>query len=243
VRQRNCHRQVAGYSYYACTPDQCNHGWDANHGGQFKKNRLDHIWHPGLYSKATGPPGHEFSGNCLGDMFGCGEIYPLGPDSGLWFHEVTGITWRGLVPGWYGGCEAQPECSTDCPWSLGEVQALPPPVPGYGYHDVGGAPICRVLNENLGGTPNNPAIARHSCACSLGDFAVCRGEATWVAVDLNLDGTGRPYRYFPGRNGNLLPYEGRGVPRLRDYDLTKDPVTWMHDCPCETWTGAGTCVV
>ena len=72
---------------------------------------------------------------------------------------------------------------------------------------------------------------------------MCKGEAAWVAVDLNLDGSGRAYRNFPGRDGGLPPYEGRGVPRLRNYDLTLDPATWMHDCPCETWTGAGTCVM
>ncbi len=79
--------------------------------------------------KATGPPGNEFSGNCLGDMFGCGETYPLGPDSGLWFHEVTGIYWRGLVPSWFSGCSGMPGCGPDCPWTLEEVQTLPPAIP------------------------------------------------------------------------------------------------------------------
>ncbi len=240
----NCLRRVEGYSYYACTPDTCNHGWDANHGGQFKKNRRDHVWHPGLYSKATGPPGNEFSGNCLGDMFGCGEIYPLGPDSGLWFHEVTGIYWRGLVPSWYSGCDGMPGCSPEC--AFGDTLALPPAVPGYGYHGAYG-PLCAQYVDSQSGCfsawAGTACCTGHICQCSLGDFPVCKGEAAWVAVDLNLDGTGRPYRHFPGRNGGLPPYEGRGVPRLRDYDLTKNPATWMHDCPCETWTGAGTCVM
>jgi len=240
----HCLRRVEGYSYYACTPDTCNHGWDATHGGQFKKNRLDHVWHPGLYFKATGPPGSEFSGNCLGDMFGCGETYPMGPDSGLWFHEVTGIYWRGLVPPWYSGCDGMPGCSADC--SFGDTLALPPAIPGYGYHGEYG-PLCTQFVDSQSGCfsawAGSACCTGHICQCSLGDFPVCKGEAAWVAVDLNLDGSGRPYRHFPGRNGGLPPYEGRGVPRLRNYDLTKDPATWMHDCPCETWTGAGTCVM
>jgi hypothetical protein len=72
-------------------------------------------------------------------------------------------------------------------------------------------------------------------------FAVCQGEQVWVASDLNLDGSGVPYYSWRGRNGDLGEYTGRGVPRLRDYDLTKDPATWMHACPCETWTGAESC--
>ncbi|MCK4340145.1 MAG: hypothetical protein KAY37_00290 [Phycisphaerae bacterium] len=227
--------------------DECNSGWDDDHGGQFKKNRLDHVWHPGLYMKATGPPGNEFSGNCLGDMFGCGETYPLGPDNGLWFHEVTGIYWRGLVPSWFSGCSGMPGCGPDCPWTLEEVQALPPAIPGYGHHDAGGDPLCNVYYHAETGCfssyQGQGGCDGHICHCSLGDFPACKGEAAWVAVGLNLDGLGRPYRNFPGRNGDLEPYEGRGVPRLLDYDLTKDPATWMHDCPCETWTGAGTCVM
>jgi hypothetical protein len=243
----HCVRRVEGLSYYACTPDRCNAGWDANHGGQFKKNRRDHDWHhgEGLYMKATGPPGFEFSGNCLGDMFGCGSIYPLGSDQGLWFHEVTGIHWRGLVPSWSSGCDGMPGCSPDC--SFGDTLALPPPVPGYGYHDADGDPLCTQYVDSQSGCFSAWAgvacCTGHTCHCSLGDFPVCRGDAAWVAVDLNLDGSGGPYRHFPGRSGDLPAYEGRGVPRLRDYDLTKDPATWMHDCPCETWTGAGSCVI
>ena len=144
-----CTRRVEGYSYYACTPDECNDGWDDDHGGRFKKNRLDHEWcHgqdcSGLYGKATGPPGNEFSGNCLGDIFGCGELYPMGPDNGLWFHEVTGVHWRGLVPSWLTGCNGMPACGPDCPWTLEEVQALPPEIPGYGHHDANGDPLCSV---------------------------------------------------------------------------------------------------
>ncbi len=242
-----CTRRVEGYSYYACTPDECNDGWDDDHGGLCKKNRRDHVWHPGLYSKATGPPGNEFSGNCLGDMFGCGQIYPLGPDDGLWFHEVTGIYWRGLVPNWFNGCSGMPGCGSDCPWTLAEVQALPPEIPGYGHYDEDGDPLCNVYYHAETGCFSSyqgaAACDGHVCRCSLGDFPACKGEAAWVAVDLNLDGSDRPYRSFPGRNGGLPPYEGRGVPRLRDYNLTIDPATWMHDCPCETWTGAGTCVM
>ncbi len=246
----NCVRRVEGLSYFACTPGKCNRGWDATHGGQFKKNRLDHEYcHgldcSGLWSKATGPPGNEASGNCLGDMFGCGDTFPGGPDQGLWFQEVTGIYWRGLVPSWYSGCDGMPGCSSDC--SFGDTLALPPAIPGYGHHAADGTPLCAQYIDAVSGCfsawVGYACCTGHICQCSLGDFPVCKGEAAWVAVDLNLDGSGRPYRAFNGRDGGLLPYEGRGVPRLRDYDLTKNPATWMHDCPCETWTGAGTCVI
>jgi hypothetical protein len=251
-----CRRRVEGASYYVCTPPACHAGWDDSHGGQFKKNRRDHDWHAGegLYLVATGPPGFEFSGNCLGDMYGCGQTYPVGPDQGLWFHEVTGVHWSGLAVGWYAGCSAAPGCdgSTECGAAAQQAaQGLPAGIPGYGLHAADGDPLCQVCHHKRGGCgincggsdPNSPTTDGHFCQCSLGDFPVCRGEAVWVAVDLNLDGSGRPYRSFPGRNGGLPPYEGRGVPRLRDYDLTRDPATWMHDCPCETWTGAGVCEI
>jgi hypothetical protein len=236
---------VEGYSYYACTPDACGQGWDADHGGRFKKYRRDHVWHPGLYYMETGPGGHEYSGNCLGDLFGCGTVTPLGPDSGLWFHEVAGIVWEGLTPSWFEGCDGMPGCSAECIWPLDEVQALPPAIPGYGHHDASGDALCNVYARAETGCfsayQGQTACDGHVCQCTLGAFPVCEGEAAWGAVDLNLDGSGRAYRQFNGRNDDLPAYDGRGVPQLRDYDLTRDPATWMHTCPCETWTGAGTC--
>lgn len=124
---------------------------------------------------------------------------------------------------------------------------LPPAIPGYGHHGADGESLCNVYYHAETGCFSSwqgaAACDGHVCRCSLGDFPACKGEAAWVAVDLNLDGSDRPYRGFPGRDGGLPTYEGRGVPRLRNYDLTLNPATWMHDCPCETWTGAGTCVM
>jgi len=149
-------------------------------------------------------------------MFGCGEIYPLGPDTGLWFHEVTGIYWRGLVLSWYSGCDGMPGCSPDC--SFGDTLALPPAVPGYGYHGEYG-PLCSQFVDAQSGCFSTWAgyacCTGHICQCSLGDFPVCKGEAAWVAVDLNLDGSGRPYRYFPGRNGGLPPVRAADPPAGR----------------------------
>lgn len=229
-------RGVSGASYFVCTPDKCTNGWDDTHGGKHKKDRIDHFWPQNIV--ATGPPGNEFSGNCLGDMFGCGTIYPLGADDGLWFHEVTGVHWRGLVPSWYSDCPLL-GCGQGCEGFSPEwAKELPPPIPGYGYiqDDVN---VCSVWEDRVG-----DCTTGHSCSATLpSHYPVCKGTAVWVAVDLNLDGSGYPYSAFHGRNGDWPGYTGRGVPRLRNYDLTKDPMTWMHDCPCETWTGAGTCVV
>ena len=244
----HCVRRVEGFSYYACTPGPCRNGFDDQHGGGFTKYRVDHEWcHnddcTGLWLVPTGPAGGSFSGNCHGDIFGCGEIYPLGPDEGLWFHEVTGVHWSGLVPSWFEGCDHMLDCSSTC--DFGETMALPPEVPGYGYHNAAGTPFCEQYHESRAGCfsawAGTACCEGHMCQCDLGDFPVCLGEEAWVAVDLNLDGTGRPYCHFRGRNGDLPVYEGRGVPVLRDYDLTLDPETWSHDCPCETWTGGSPC--
>jgi hypothetical protein len=241
-----CGRRAEGMSYYACTPDKCEHGWDEQHGGSFKKSRFDDNC-PVNNVVATGPPGNEFSGNCWGDIWSCGYVYPLGdgasagPISGqpiastavpvpyacarMWFGPVAAIQWDGLAVSWLAGCDGFVPCGGG-----GDPTALPPPLPGIGLHNVNGDPLCTVFPDS------------HACICSLADFPVCKGEAVWVAMDLNLDGSGRPYRHFPGRSCELSSYAGPGVPVLRDYDLTKDPDTWMHDCPCETWTGAGVCI-
>ena len=126
--------------------------------------------------KATGPPGNEFSGNCLGDMYGCGDTFPGGPDLGLWFSEVTGIHWEGLVPSWYPGCSGMPGCSSDC--SFGDTLALPPEIPGYGYHDLNGDPLCAQFVDALSGCfsawNGSACCTGHICQCSLGDFPVAR---------------------------------------------------------------------
>lgn len=219
-----CSRCVAGLSYFACAPTKCEFGWDDDHGGSFKKSRFDDAC-PDNNVVATGPPGNEFSGNCWGDMFACGTTYPLGEDDGLWFGEVAGIYWEGVAGNWWTGCSGFIGCGGG---SGGSTK--PAPLPGIGLHDPNGDHLCVVEPPDW-----------INCSCTLEDFPVCLGEGVWVAMDLNLDDSGRPYRNFPGRNGELSPYSGDGVPILKDYDLTKDPSTWMHDCPCETWTGAGTC--
>ena len=222
---RGCMRRVEGFSYYACTPDSCINGWDDNHGGQYVKHRVDHSWPHNIVP--TGPVGGEAAGNCLADIFACGTVYPLGGATEMGFHDVAGVYWPGLVTSWYGGCDGMPECSTECPWPLGEVLALPGPVPGYGYHDENGNPFCSVYYHSQTGCfsayQGLAACDGHVCLCTLGAFPVCQGQAAWVAVDLNLNAD--------------------NVPVLRDYDLTKNAATWSHDCPCETWTGVALCGV
>ena len=66
-----CSRVNNGASYFLCSPDRCKNGWDANHGGSYKKDRFNHLWP--LNIVATGPPGSEFSGNCWGDLWACAD--------------------------------------------------------------------------------------------------------------------------------------------------------------------------
>jgi hypothetical protein len=234
----------SGLSYHFCTGPQCRPGWDDDHGGGYKKNRLDHVWHTsgfgGLWSKATGPPGHEFSGNCFGDIYVCGDL-SMGTHPNVWFHDQRSVYWEGIASVWYTNqCDCTSESHGGCP-SV-PYSSDPPPIPGFGLHDLEGDPLCSEdYHKRYGGS--QAGRDGMTCYCNLGDFEPCSGDAAWVAVDLNLDGTGRPYRHYAGLDGQQEPYTGDGIPRLRDYDMTKDPETWMHDCPCETWTGAGVCVV
>ncbi len=243
----NFHRQIServeGWSKYMCTPPACWGGWDSIHGNgyAFIKKRYDHVWHESgaLQEIDTGPDGGESSGNCFGDMYACGDTYPEDSgDSGVWFEEVTGVRFNGLVDGlWWEHRDADAVC--EC-WDE-ESYDLYPDVPGLGQHNGDNEALC---SQNLQAVAYGYRNADVSCACSassLGD--VCLGKLVWVAVNLNLDGTGRPYRYFPGRNGDAAEYTGVGIPRLTDYELDKDPDTWMHECPCETWTNEENCVV
>lgn len=243
-----CARQNKGASYFLCSPDKCENGWDEFHGGLLVKRRWNRAW-PQV-QKATGPPGNEFSGNCYGDIYPCGTVIlpPIGRSpiaSGpiasaaipappncrpIWFSQVNAVEFQGLAEVWY-----KDNCSglLPCDGSGCDPQELPPPLPGIGLHNTSGDPLCAVYDDPDG----------HLCTCSMGDFPVCKGEKVWVAMDLNLDGSGRPYRTFPGRNCNLAAHVGDDVPRLKDYDLTLDPATWMHSCPCETWTGETPCAI
>ncbi len=244
----SCIRINEGASFFMCTPDKCENGYDSVHGGLFKKDRFDHTWP--LDIVATGPVGREFSGNCYGDILPCAEIIPLwnyragtpglgfGPIASravpqlppcrpAWFGQVHAIVFDGLAKVWYDdNCDSY----LDCGGGSCDPQALPPPLPGIGLHDTGGDPLCSV------------GLTGHICTCSMGDFPVCKGEQVWVAMDLNLDGGDRPYRSFTGRNCELPTYTGEGVPRLRDYPVPGgEPPSSDFDCPCETWTGANPC--
>lgn len=243
-----CFRDTGGFSFWACPPPRCRNGWDDDHGEGYHKRRVDHPptnqnWHE-PYTVDTGP----HSGNCFGDIFCCGNTYPGQGDTGCWFGpEVVGVEYRGLGYGrWYSGCTGFPEHGDPdnrCPWEAESVLTLPPPIPGLGYHDSDENPLCEVVWHQPwhGGTLMNPTLDQHQCGCSLGDFPVCKREEVWVAVDLNLDGQGRPYYNFRGRNGELPEYTGRGVPFLKPYSLEVEPTGLRYQCPCETWTNETLC--
>jgi hypothetical protein len=246
-----CTRRVEGLSYFACAPGSNDYGWDDSHGSPLKKYRFDHGWHGGnwLENVPTGPLDGDRNGNPLGDMYHCGTVIPIvDPESntGLWFDEVASVYWEGLVSDlWFEDCDEPLDCGEPCSYSLAWAMDYPPPVPGYGYFSLNGdgipdleSPLCYKWQcipspPTLSGTPG---VDGHQCQCEVADFAVCRGEATWVAIDLRLDGSEYAYASFLGRNGDLDPYSGLCVPTLSDYSLSEDPDTWTHDCPCETWT-------
>lgn len=229
-----CFRRVSGVSYYICTPPAAYNGWDDNHGNTFTKERWDHTWHPGLYVVSTGPS----SGNKFGDIFACGDVYP-GSNDAVWFEMVGEVNYAGSVPSWLEGCSSTPGCDPECAWDTYE---LPAELPGYGYIDSWGDPICEKGTNTQGWHDLYTVGLGHQCSADWPPANSCRGETVWVAVDLNLDGTDTPYRKFPGRNGETPFYaDDPGIPRLRDYDLDKAIEDGWYDCPCETYTGTGTC--
>jgi len=218
--------QAKGWSAYVCTPPACTAGgFDDDHGSAWDKRRVDHTWNSGLSPVNTGPPG----GNCYGDIHLCGDDengLPVAAD----FAQVIPVQFDGLAQGWFdwaAECSAASSC-----WDGWDDPA--PDVPGLGLHEDDGDPLCTFTWHGTGPTPFK--FDSQACDCTQ-TFPVCSGTAAWVAVDLNLDGTGTPYR------AHGEGYTGRGVPRLRNYDLTKDPETVQHSCPCETWTGATPCAL
>jgi len=228
----------SGLSYHFCTGPACAGGWDDDHGGGHKKHRVDHQWPPN--AKATGPSGGELSGNCFGDIYVCGTL-GSGEHPNVWFQETRDVNWDGFASGWYTDqCDCTASSGGGCPTI--PYSDDPPPIPGWGVHDEDGDPLCgEDYHKQTGGS--NVGVDGKHCSCQATDFGPCSGDEAWAATDLNLDGTGTPYRNYAGIDDDEEPYTGRGVPRLRNYDLTKDPSTWMHSCPCETWTGESTCTV
>lgn len=230
---------VGGFSYRYCTGPRCRGGWDDNHGSALRKHRFDHVWHPEFLEVATGPPGAEGSGNCYGDIVVCGTLetgtYPTSD-----FQEVRKVTFSGAAQPWY---TEQCWCSFTTGAGCISVGALddPPELPGLGLYSASGSPLCSKTHNVSTGLFTTITTDANTCQCELYDFPTCTGTAAWVAIDLNLDNTGTPYGNYGGRTTTDPAYTGTKIPVLRDYDMTKDPATWMHDCPCETNTGASFC--
>lgn len=230
-------QSTTGVSFYACTgPAIKAGGWDDDHGGGWVKKRFDHTWAPGLSSVATGPPGNELSGCGFGDIYVCGTL-ATGEHPNLWFEEVRGVDWDGIGDSWYdASCDCTAEVDGGCPRG---APVYPPGLPGFGLHDAEGDPLCvEHWHEYYGYDQAEDYV---ECEFGADQFEPCQGQAAWAAAALNLDGTGRPYRNYAGIDDDQEPYDGPGVPTVTPYDLTKDPETWMHGCPCETWTGGEEC--
>lgn len=256
--------QVEGWSKFLCTPRRCVGGPDNDHGGPFRKARFDHEFlEGGPFGVSTGTPGKEASGNCLGDIYGCGELFPGVGSLGMWFEEVIGVYWEGLAQSWWGASGEGMVCHSCC-WSLGEVQAWPPPVEAFGYEnpdpDASDPNLCETVrlgdvtythSPGGGGGGLSGCADGHRCSCATWMQSVCQGDKVWVATNLNLDDSGRVYRYFLGPDDEYAddpwvstPYPDQrpGIPRLRNYDLS--PEGWEHYssvCPCESWTNPEPC--
>ncbi len=222
----SCAVAVRGLAYYFCGPAQCKDGWDADHGNGLFKRRYDHDYSTGnLNEAATGPVSHLSGGNCFGDIFACGG-------ESVDFETVTAVVNSGLASGWWAHCSEPPTLCAGTEWALAD----PPEIPGWGMwqrdaEDNPTYPLCQAQPFEFECTP------RKDCTIDGSTFDVCAGRKTWVAINLRLDNTEVAYGT-----------SGEGIPTLSPYDLTesydggdRDPASYMHDCPCETQTGATTC--
>lgn len=231
---KSCYRQVDPMSFYMCTPGRCHQdGWDDNHGNNFDKTRY--------VLNAQGDNFDEISdlyhsGNCWGDLFACGDIYDVGWD--FWFSAIVAIDFPGIVPHWIQGCNDYWGEGGD----NGQAGHWPDPViEGFGniIYDLNGEYV-KTVCENSYSEFWNGYYEDHDCKCKLADVLPIEGicdynnDKIWVAVNLNLDNTDRPYRKYTGIDGNLPPYTGDGVPVLHPYDLTQDPEEVAYVCTAYT---------
>lgn len=231
-RDRTCARSIEGSSFYLCTPRQCHpQGWDASLGiaNQTHGNNADkHRWEFDEWNQSFNQvSGVWRSGNCWGDLFLCGDLYPLGGQD-LWFEQVIGVEFNGIVPHWHAGCD---DLYSESGADWGSPYDWPEPViPGIGneIYDLNGEyqfSVCENFNKEAVDPYAGPFESWwHWCEIRLLDILemyACKDDKFWVAVDLNLDNTGRPYRKFPGIGHNNPPgnYDGEGIPVLRPYDI------------------------
>lgn len=239
LHNASCGVFVMGWSAYFCGPPKCLGGPDSDHGNGLVKLRYDHS-SPFLNIVSSGTPGMDSQGNCRGDIKLCGEDAAVGIPTDLYFEELIGHVFNGLATPWESACN----CGDPC----GSIQPYPD-IPGLsGWQesccdvnfntipcDLPNAqpcPLCRITQDDF------QHLQSVACTCNIGSL-ICRGEAAWVAIDLNLDGGGRPYIAYPGRPSSPSgPFEGDAIPYLRPYDMDAEV---SGECPCETWTGLTPC--
>lgn len=201
-------RELTGLSYWLCAPPRNYDGPDLLHGNTFR-----------LLRRKDSDPEQSLSdfsmGNRLGTIETCHELGP-GELPDIDFKSVVGIAATSVAPAWFDDqlCDAASE-TAEPPYEY------LPDVPGLGQwnyaqtdrlssYDNDGA------NEECGGTETSELEG----LVDVTAWPVCRGEAVFVSLDLNLDED--------------------GVPQLYDYDLEiPDPPD--DDCPCKTWTGPTFC--
>jgi len=230
---------VFGWSAWVCGPRQNKKytiGCDDLHGNGVIKGRYDHEF-PEPNNMFAGPS----AGNRFGDIESCGTVADIVGGEELWFGSVTPVIFNSPAASWFEEKDCTPgpfPCNDD---SYGSVDPHVETLPGLGhYRNYQGEPhddeeLCVWGRQIVQGVD----WFSQACAC-VATLPVCRSNLAWVAIDLNLDGVGRPYTYAPEGLGGAVTDR---VPKLYDYDFDppEEYLPWVSACPCETATGADLC--
>lgn len=215
-----CEEEVYGWSAYYCPPARNKSGFDPvicldgagdpdlEHGNGATKIRYEYNlgtgWEPGYISTSMG--------NSFDRVHICGDAWNPTPPSND-FTTIKSVDYAGVATGWFDKCSAPVGgCGGGHQYSA---------IPGLGYYNVEGEPICNWVDPEgfFGGTPPNqclvigyPASAvahDNRCGVDMYDFGACFGPGglgcyAWVRVDLNT---------YSDDNGDTMA-------RLKNYPLT-----------------------
>ena len=228
---RGLWERIFGWSAWVCGPRQNSfpNACDELHGNGLIKGRWNHLWTPDI--KDTGPS----AGNRFGDLEACGTL--ADPERPVWFGGVEGVIFNSPGSSWFEMKDCEPE-SFFCGYS--SIDPYVERLPGLGaYKNYEGQAhddekLCGWWRELVHGVD----WFHQGCSCEARG-PVCFNHRLWVAIDLNLDGVGRPYTEAPGE----YPPATDRIPKLYDYDFDPPegyPEPWS-ECPCETWTGPSPC--
>jgi len=230
---------VYGWSFWMCTPRHYIGGpqwpatgtptWvDTNHGNGLLPWRTDHGWP--LNDATLGPS----FGNSYGDIYACTVKAPGMPDDpDIGFATVTPQIFEGMAARWYQ--EAEIASGPYDPVALdGDCEYQGPDyVHRYCYH------FSTECDQ-----PDMVYLHYLGCSCDLPDYPACMGTAAWVAVNLNLDGTGVVYAAHAALKDGGDEYIGDCIPTVLPFDFdapSAAPLEQWSQCQCEKWTGPSAC--